>query len=181
MILSGLRQAPQSCIPAIELGDIVNERLPNLVRLAVAASSVLVMWCGTAGLLYVIDSPTSSLNGGGSPIFDWTSLILAASIMTLLAMLACSATYALGLRRPIFGFAVFVGTFLLLEAPTWYLGENGSRSFGITPEIASLFEDDGVIVLLIVTNPLVSAMSGVVYAGSLWLLQRSNAKQNSCS
>jgi hypothetical protein len=139
------------------------------------------MWSGIGSLLYVIDSPTIWLNGGSSHITDWSSLFYAASGMTLLVALPWLAIYALGLRRPIFGFAVFVGAFLLLEATTWYLGGNGSRVFGIAPEIANLLEDDGVIVLLTVTNPLVSVLSGVLYAGTLWLLCRNDTKQSSYS
>lgn len=155
----------------------MNKGLPSLVRLAVAVTAVLVMWCGIAGLIYVTDSPTLWVNGGSSHISDWPVLIYAASIMTSLAMFSWFATYAFGLKRSIFGFAVFVGTFLLLQGPTLYLGYSGSRVFGLTPEIASLFEDDGAIVLLMVTNPLVSVLSGLLYAGTLWLLHRRNSKQ----
>ncbi len=157
----------------------MNKNLSSLFRLTVATTATLVMWCGIAGLLYVIDSPTVWLNGGSSHTSDWSSIIYAASGMTLLAVLSWFAIYALRLRRPIFGFAVFVGTFFLVEAATWYLGERGSGIFGIAPKIAHLFEDDGALVLLMVTNPLVSALSGVLYAALLLLIRRIGIRQNS--
>jgi hypothetical protein len=140
--------------------------------LLVTVSAALAMWCGTAGLLSMIDAPSTRLNGGSTHVLDWSSLTYASASATFLTVLLWIAAYSLGLRRPLFGFAVFAVSFLLLEAVIWYLGSDGSRVFGLTPEIADLFEDDGVMVLLMVIVPLVALVSGVIYAGSVWLLRR---------
>ncbi len=156
-------------------------KLSSSVRLAVPVTAILIMWAGCAGFLYLINSPTISLNGGKTYVFDWSSLVYAATTMTLLAVVPWFAAHAMGLRGPNFGFAIFVITFLLVEATTWYLGEGGSRVFGFAPEVASLFEDDGGVVLLMVTNPLVSVLSGALYAGSQWFLGRMRRGLNSYS